>query len=844
MKKIRCRDKRKILFPLILTAIPVIVYLLKINGGYLAGSKVDWLSQHSVFPEYFRQRFYETGNLFPDFSMELGGGQNIYNFAYYGLYNPLYLLSYLLPFIEMTDYLQILAVLEQMADGILCYVWLKGNQFKEEESFFASIAVVLAGPVIYHSSMQFMFVSYLPFLFLALIGYDRYCRTGKYAFVTLGVLGMVLNNFYFALGGVAALVLYGLCGWKKEWASSPAVLIKSLWHQFYPAFFGGLLSFFYLVPTCCAMLAGRSEGGSVSWKELFLPEIELDKILYHPYGMGLTAAAVIVIAISLFYRRSREKYMAVSLTVLLLFPVFDWILNGTLYLREKAFIPFLPLVSYLTASFLVRFKKGVIAPRKLAAGFGAAAIFLIIGVQYVRSSKYDTYEIYVLLLDMILMGAVLLAGWKIWKRAVCTGILLTMCCSCFLQISLTKKELVTEAWMEEYESDDVTEAVKKVLEKEDGLYRTETRGTAEQNKAADNDILVPGQNVTSCYSSVTNPDYKAFREEELQLSRPTRNLLMQELSNNPLFLKIMGVRYLIVREGSGAEAPEGYQLIDTINGTCIYENEDALPVGYVTDQVISEEDFHNLSWQEKQMALQNCAVAGEGSEDTDAKEMAGTMREADLTGFQDSFHIQSDKTEKLTLPLTEREKNDSLLFISFDVKNNRRSSDVSVTVQGEKNKLTAKSAVYYNGNTTFCYTCSLTEETDSLEIELGKGDYEISDIRAWYASPKEEDTVWWKDAGLQLQKDSDSLKGSFHTEKDGWLITSIPYDENFEIRIDGKETTVQKVNEGFTGAKVTAGQHEIELIYHAPGKRAGAAVTAAAALLLLLDRLLKRKRGT
>ena len=37
------------------------------------------------------------------------------------------------------------------------------------------------------------------------------------------------------------------------------------------------MSFFYLVPTCCAMLAGRSEGSSVSWKELFLPEIELDK---------------------------------------------------------------------------------------------------------------------------------------------------------------------------------------------------------------------------------------------------------------------------------------------------------------------------------------------------------------------------------------------------------------------------------------------------------------------------------------------------------------------------------------------------------------------------------------
>ena len=536
--------------------------------------------------------------------------------------------------------------------------------------------------------------------------------------------------------------------------------------------------------------------------------------------------------------------MAVSLAALLLFPVFDWILNGTLYLREKAFIPFLPLVCYLTASFLSRFKKNVIAPRKLAAGFGAAAIFLIIGVPYIRSSKYDAYEIYVLLLDMILMGAALLAGGKIWKRAVSAGLLLTMCCSCFLQISLTRDELVTEAWMEEYKSDDVIEAVKKAVEKEEGLYRTETRGSAEQNKAADNDILIPGQNVTSCYSSVTNPDYKAFREEELHLSRPTRNLLMQELSNNPLFLKTMGVQYLIAREGSGAEAPEGYQLIDTINGVRIYEKKDVLPVGYVTDQVISEEDFHNLSWQEKQMALQNCAVAGEGSDNTDAKEMAGTMREANLAGSQDSFHIQSDKAEKITLPLTGREKGDSLLFVSFDVKNNRKSSDVSVTVQGEKNKLTAKSAVYYNRNTTFCYTCTLTKETDGLEVELGKGDYEISDIRAWYASPREEDMDWWEHAGLQLQKDGDSLKGSFHTEKEGWMITSIPYDENFEIRIDGKETAVQKVNEGFTGAKVTAGQHEIELIYHAPGKAAGAAATAAAAFLLLLDRLLKCKRGT
>lgn len=69
------------------------------------GSKVDWISQHSVFPDYFRQQFYDTGDFFPEFAAGIGGGQNIYNFAYYGLYSPVFLLSYLLPFVKMSDYL-------------------------------------------------------------------------------------------------------------------------------------------------------------------------------------------------------------------------------------------------------------------------------------------------------------------------------------------------------------------------------------------------------------------------------------------------------------------------------------------------------------------------------------------------------------------------------------------------------------------------------------------------------------------------------------------------------------------------------------------------------------------
>lgn len=83
-------------------------------GQYgIFGSRVDWLSQHSVFPDYFRRRFYETGSLFPDIAWNLGGGQNIYNLSYYGLYNPVILFSYLLPFVKMDTYL--------MGSSMICY---------------------------------------------------------------------------------------------------------------------------------------------------------------------------------------------------------------------------------------------------------------------------------------------------------------------------------------------------------------------------------------------------------------------------------------------------------------------------------------------------------------------------------------------------------------------------------------------------------------------------------------------------------------------------------------------------------------------------------------------------
>ena len=82
-------NKKDILYlGIIILSFLGIVFVIS-GTTFLYGSNLDWISQHVTFPEYLRTLFYESHEFFPDFALNIGGGQNIYNFAYYGLFNPL-----------------------------------------------------------------------------------------------------------------------------------------------------------------------------------------------------------------------------------------------------------------------------------------------------------------------------------------------------------------------------------------------------------------------------------------------------------------------------------------------------------------------------------------------------------------------------------------------------------------------------------------------------------------------------------------------------------------------------------------------------------------------------------
>lgn len=863
-----------------------ILFLLQNTSHTIAGSQIDWISQHTVLAEYFRQRFYSTHEFFPQFASELGGGQNIYNFAYYGLYSPLVLLSYAFPFLSMEMWFQIMGILTHTADGVLCFFWLN-RHLKKPYSICGAMVLMCSSAVVYHTYAQVMFVDYLPFLLLMLIGVDTCRKTKGKVLLIIGAMGTVLTSFYFAPAAFTAVGIYVLCGTKIESTGKGTGRLKSvllflkdcLW-QLFPVFYGIVLSAFYLCPVLCTLAGGRSGGKDIQAADLFVPDVTVGKYLYKPYGLGMTAIAVMAVCMWIIRGRKigKERWkLALLLAVIFLLPVFPWLLNGGLYARSKAFLPFLPLVCFLTASFLETLsdQNQIFSGKQLLTCFAAAGAVLLYGA--VGSSGEEQL---LLVLDLVMIGVGLLftgtglsslfmsrgrqvkSKWLDRPGGLTAILTLMMVLAVSIGTAVLSRDTHTErALIQELHDPGVRIAAETILSEESYAVRMEVRGDREYEKANQNRILTAGQNLTTCYSSVENPWYTRFRQA-IGLEKSTRNRLMLDAQRNPLFLRFMGVKYLI-----GGDCPEGWtevplsgdaenqkEKVSAGSQLRVYRQEKAAPLFYLTDQTMGEKAFQNLTWQEKQIGLLEYAIVPEQKESSQEKagmENAGKDAEASLSecGVTFAGTESSDKTVsyteagKLQIRLKkaaagrifmEREtQKGEYLFLSFRVKNNQSGKDVSVTVNGTKNKLSSIHTDYATGDDTFHYVFALPEGTRELSVIYGSGDYELEDISCLTGSVDEDRNRSLYQNPVQLTQSSsgNGYEGLVQADDSGWLVTSLPYDENFHITVDGKEIQPERLNTAFLGIHIQEGKHQVKIWYESAGSQAGLLLSGVAVVV-------------
>lgn len=180
--------------------------------------------------------------------------------------------------------------------------------------------------------------------------------------------------------------------------------------------------------------------------------------------------------------------------------------------------------------------------------------------------------------------------------------------------------------------------------------------------------------ITSMYSSVYNEEYYKFRRETYDINEHFRNNMMQAVSDNPLFLQLMGVKYVI-----GNHPLAGYELLEEGENGNLYVNSHAAPIGYVTNEVVSKKNYQTLDFPANQTAFLWKAVTESAGDDGDFPvmntcpleilEINEEENQIKKTSFGWSFSLSTEK--KVSIPMKDVPMTEDLLSVRFQVKNKK-----------------------------------------------------------------------------------------------------------------------------------------------------------------------------
>ncbi|HIR15791.1 MAG TPA: YfhO family protein [Candidatus Onthosoma merdavium] len=782
---------------LILFAIPFLCALGCLIWLEGFGSSTDWYTQHIAIADDFRSFFYRTHRLFPDFMSDLGSGQNVFSFAYYGLYRYDVLLSYLFPFLSMSLILPIIHLSALGSSAILLHHFLK-RHVAAATAFFGALCLLLAAPMFYHSAKQVIFVLYMPFVILGFYGADRLLQKQKYDLYLFAITMMILTSFYFTVGGALACFAYLMMSWDPHQLSA-----KKLWKSLILLHSGAVLvSAFFWMPCAYALFtSGAKTSAAFSLPALLTPDIKMEALLYSPYCMGVGLLMGFCLFLWAGKYKSREGIAAIVMLGILFLPICLYLMNLGLYARPKALIPLLPFLILLTCKWLDR-HESLSAKQTLC--------LLLIGalIVYQKNMLWAFWDFVIAFVILWANGNRKQKGY--YAYLLIMAIILVQANQGEPRISYARiKELAAKkAWIASLD-----------------LAHTPFTKIADYHENAQSmNLSMAPLGKTSIYSSIHAQSYNHFYYDVMRNNLSLRNRVSTLENGNPFFLAFSSSRYLI----SENKPPYGYVPIAEKGALTLYENKNVLPFAYGSDQVISQTQFASLSDIDKIAQLLLTPVVSADKDMIETTQIQPTKETWNLqeisrqgkwiSAKQNTLHINSRQKETMRLSLQDPLQ-DEILIMTMQIKPiHSNYNDLDVTINGIRNRLSGSGATYPNHHTQFTF---YTHQSDQLEITFSSGNYQLSDIRT-YRLPTALFQTMWQNKTAVTDETYDETNAVYEAkitmQKDGWLITSLPLQDGYTIWIDGRKVPVETVNLSFVGCQIDKGTHRVKIHFQPPLK--------------------------
>lgn len=786
--------KKNVLFYLLAFLIPFLIVnivFMRLGVSYFGDKNIlisDMEAQYISLFNYFKNIFNGTESIFYSFNSGLGNAM-MSTFAYY-LASPLNLILLLFNTENLYYGVYFLVTLKLALAGLTMYIYLnrKINGKKIFTLMFSLMYALMAFNI--NNYFNIMWLDGVIMLPLVLIGIDKMLEGKSSLFFGITLFITILSNYY--IGYMVCIfagiyILYEIIlKYKKE---NKKELIKIFIRFCITGVLAFLMTTFLLLPGISELAVSSKSTHSIfseSWMmknnllDIFSKTFVGSQEYYNIINLDTPNLYIGLVSLPLIFfyfinKNINKKEKVISSIVILIFLIsiifnpinMIWhgfsLPQGFNYRFTFLFSLFLILISYKSFNNLkdIKLRYYII--------FFIIYILLSILVIFKINIFYDKAFIYT---SIVLVLLYLLILKNISKKDMNWILILMLCAELFFNMysSLTDYEY----------------HVKEIYDNNVTIVKDEIDGYKSSNKEfyriekdytyTSNDSLLLSYKGVNHFLSTTNGGVVKFLQ---QMGLSGYNLNVSYQNSNKFIDTLLGIKYIL-----SYDEILYYQLIEE-QDSYIYQNNDALNLGYMVSNNVynyKNDKINNYQYQNYVLGLM-----------TSKNEFYKK-----INTISDEYNYSFDANYKTD-------------YIYLAINSNDYDGSIEMKSDGKIIKIL--------DNNVFLFRIPYTMKDTKFSFVLNK-EKKYSDIKPKIEAYVLDEELYQnainelKDEQLEVKNvESTKITGEIKVNNPGTLFLTIPYDENFEIKVDNKIVKYNKVFDSFIGIDLKVGRHNIEIEY-------------------------------
>lgn len=841
--------------------IPVIIVLVALAQfgmwpfGKSSISMVDMKGQYLDYYAAFRDVFYNKGSLFYSWYKSMGG--NFFGlFANY-LSSPFSLIVLLFPRKYIMEAIMVMYVIKIGCAGLSFSLFIK-HKFQREDLMsivFSAFYGLMSYPVMY--MMNIMWMDGLIWLPIIILGVEKLILKKQSMLFVISLAVMIISNYYI---GYMICLFAGLYFIYKIFELEHFSNIKDRAKVFCQFLLSALvasgLSAWLLVPTYYALLQGK---GTKGFK---LPSLEWNMNLYtflSKLFMGVYDSITNIGAINIYCgvlmlilllgyyfdnkQGIKEKVLSCIFLLILILSAFISVTDiGWHMFQMPTWFPY--RYSFIIPFFMLTIAyKGWLNIKSLDIKSAGILLFIILFGLYSRRLPYfSTHDIY-LNATVVSIYLVILFLYK-YKESMAKGLSILLVFIVIGEIYVNTSAIINglnqEFGFQEKkiysEFIDVNQSIINNLNQlDDSIYRVEK--TYERSK---NDPMTLGYMGIAHYSSLYNQN----------LNHTLRNLGYAQnhiwtINNGATLLtdSLFGVKYLLTKDRNNPYEEVTFdQNNSEVNASemkYVFNNPYVLGLGYKVDDRILDVELEELNPIHNQNHILQAMVDSKADyfitiDDVSIQmENVQRIKEANIYRYtKKNNSFDGYTTYSMTLPT------EAPLYAVFPTHYNDR---CTYFINNEK-----KGEVFGSETNANLFIGQFIKgQKVEFKLKLEKDNLTYYDHQFYYL-----DMDQFKQAIKVLREEpfiieefaNTHLSGYIDVKEEGLLFTSIPYEEGWHIRCDGKPIKPVKILDTFIGIKVDKGNHHIEMNFMPKGLLTGTIISVMTLMMVGIHYYIDKKK--